>query len=47
MSLVPVKILDEFLTGIKKKYPPFKSLDAIALGRAVFATAPGCGAGGT
>jgi hypothetical protein len=38
--------LDKFLTEIKQKYPPYKSLDAAALSQAVFATAPGCGAGG-
>jgi hypothetical protein len=47
VSLVPVANLDRFLTDIRQKYPPYKSLDAAALGQAVFATAPGCGAGGT
>lgn len=47
VSLVPVSKLDDFLTAIKQKYPAYQSLDPAALGKAVFATAPGCGAGGT
>jgi hypothetical protein len=46
VSLVPVTKLDRFLTQIKQKFSPYQSLDDAAFDKAVFATAPGCGAGG-
>lgn len=46
ISLVPVSSLDEFMSSIKGKFSAYEGLSDEAMGKAVFATAPGCGAGG-
>lgn len=46
ISLVNVEDVPQFIESIRGKYAAYKGLDEEALNKAVFATAPGCGAGG-